>query len=297
VPEAPKTDDDIPAYWAALGLPGLADIHVHFMPESVLAKVRHFFDHADDSYGMAWPLHYRQDEPQRLALARQFGLRAIPSLCYPHKPGMAVWLNQWCAEFAGRVPDAVHSATFYPEDGVTEYVRAALDEGARLFKVHVQVGVFSPDDTALDGAWGLLEDAGVPVVLHAGSAPAAGRFTGPGAVAQVLRRFPRLALVIAHLGMNEYHAFADLADTYRNVHLDTTMAGTDFTNRFAPLPADYLPRLADLGSRVVLGADFPNIPYPYAHQLVALDRLGLGDEWLRAVLWDNGARLMGLPAR
>jgi predicted TIM-barrel fold metal-dependent hydrolase len=207
---------------------------------------------------------------------------------------MASWLNDWCTEFASRVPDAVHSATLYPEAGVGDYVSAALERGARLFKMHVQVGVFSPDDALLDPAWGVLEDAGVPIVLHAGSAPAPGAFTGPSAVARVLHRFPRLTLVIAHLGMSEYDAFADLVERYPNVHLDTTMAGTDFVNVFAPMSADYVRRLADLGDRVVLGADFPNIPYPYAHQLQALDRLGFGDDWLRAVLWDNGARLMGL---
>jgi predicted TIM-barrel fold metal-dependent hydrolase len=296
VPIAPSTDADIPAYWAALGLPGLADIHVHFLPESVLAKVRHFFDHAETNYGRAWPIHYRGDEQERLDILRGFGVRAIPSLCYPHKPGMASWLNEWCTEFATRVPDAVHSATLYPEPGVVDYVTDALNSGARLFKVHVQVGVFSPADELLDPAWGVLEDAAVPIVLHAGSAPADGRFTGPDGVAQLLSKHPRLTLVIAHLGMHEYHAFADLVERYPNVHLDTTMAGTDFVNEFAPLPPGYLPRLADLGDRVVLGADFPNIPYAYAHQLQALDRLDLGDDWLRAVLWRNGARLLGLPA-
>jgi len=44
----------------------------------------------------------------------------------------------------------------------------------------------------------------------------------------------------------------------------------------------------------VLGSDFPSIPYAYAHQIDALARLGLGDDWLRAVLWNNGARLLGL---
>jgi uncharacterized protein len=294
VPAAPSTDADIPAYWAALGLPGLADIHVHFLPEPMLVKVWDYFDRAEANYGMAWPIHYRADEQSRLELVRGFGLRGIPSLCYPHKPGMARWLNDWCADFAARVPDAVHSATLFPETGVGGYVTEALERGARLFKMHVQVGVFAPDDVALDPAWGVLEDAGVPIVLHAGSAPAAGRFTGPGAVAEVLRRFPRLTLVVAHLGMYEYDAFADLVEQYPNVHLDTTMAGTDFVNEFAPLPADYVQRLADLGDRVVLGADFPTIPYAYAHQLEALDRLGLGDDWLRAVLWHNGARLMKL---
>jgi uncharacterized protein len=292
--EPPASDADIPAYWQGLGLPGLADIHVHFLPDQVLHKVWDFFDQVEDRFGSPWPIHYRESEQQRLETVRAFGLRAIPSLTYPHKPGMATWLNAWCTDFARRVPDAVHSATLFPEDGVTGYVEQALNAGARLFKVHVQVGEFSPADPLLDGAWGLLEDTGVPVVMHAGSAPHPGRFTGPDNVRSLLGLFPRLVLVIAHLGMGEYDEFADLVEEFPNVHLDTTMAGTDFSNAFAPLSPDYVRRLADLGDRVVLGADFPNIPYPYAEQLQALHRLDLGDDWLRAVLWHNGARLMSL---
>jgi predicted TIM-barrel fold metal-dependent hydrolase len=43
----------------------------------------------------------------------------------------------------------------------------------------------------------------------------------------------------------------------------------------------------------VLGSDFPNIPYRYAEQLAALERFDLGDDWLRAVCWHNGQRLLG----
>jgi len=294
VTNPPLDDRDIPAYWQRLGLPGLADIHVHFLPPNVLKKVWAFFDAAGERRD--WPIQYRYDEPTRLEYVRSFGLRGIPSLTYPHKPQMAQWLNGWCSEFAERVPDAVHSATLYPEDGVGEYVAEALEDGARLFKVHVQVGVFSPADPLLDPAWGVLEDAGVPIVIHAGSAPTPGEFTGPDAVGDVLRRFPKITFVIAHLGMSEYDAFADLAFRYENVHLDTTMANTDFTNQKTPFGPDYVAKLADLGDKVVLGSDFPNIPYQYAHQIEALDRLDLGDDWMRSVLWHNGARLMGLSA-
>jgi uncharacterized protein len=57
-----------------------------------------------------------------------------------------------------------------------------------------------------------------------------------------------------------------------------------------------LPRVRDLGlaGRILLGSDFPNIPYPYAHQLEALAVLDLGDDWLRAVCWDNTAALFDL---
>lgn len=292
----PATDADVPAYVRSLGLPGLADVHVHFLPDAMQRKVWAYFDEAETHYGAPWPITYRDDEPTRLETLRALGLRAIPALVYPHKPGMATWLNAWCADFARRVPDAVHCATFYPEAGVGDTVAAALDDGARLFKIHVQVGDFTPDDDRLDPAWARLEAARVPVVIHAGSAPIRGTHTGPGAVREVLRRHPDLVLVVAHLGMPEYHEFADLADEFAGVHLDTTMSGTDFTNRFAPLPDGYVERLGGLRDRVVLGSDFPSIPYPYAHQVDALARLGLGDDWMRAVLWHNGARLLGLPS-
>ena len=297
-PGAPAlTDADVPAYWQALGLPGLADIHVHFLPPSMLAKVWAYFDDAETNYGMAWPVHYRTTEDERLNTLRRLGVRAIPSLAYPHRPGMARWLNDWCTQFADRVPDAVHSATFFPEPTAAADVRDALAAGARLFKVHVQVGVFSPVDPLLEPAWDLLEAAQMPVVIHAGSAPRSGEHTGPGPVRRLLERHPDLVLVVAHLGMSEYHAFADLAEEYAGVHLDTTMAGTAFTQRFAPIPVDYYPRLAGLRHKIVLGADFPNIPYPYADQIRAIDemarRADLDDVWLRAVLWENGNRLLG----
>ena len=291
---APRSDADVPAYWRALGLPGLADVHVHFLPEPMLAKVWAYFDRAQEHYGQPWPIHYRDDEATRIATLRALGVRAIPALAYPHKPGMARWLNDWCADFAARVDGAVHCATLFPEPGVGEQVETSLASGAKLFKMHVQVGGYSPDDPLLDPAWEALERAGAPVVLHAGSAPKQGAYTGPKAVAAVLERYPQLTLVVAHLGMGEYDAFADLVEAFPCVHLDTTMAGTDFSNRFAPLPPSYVDRLGALADRVVLGSDFPNIPYPYSHQVEALHRLGLGDDWMRKVLWHNGARLLGL---
>jgi predicted TIM-barrel fold metal-dependent hydrolase len=72
------------------------------------------------------------------------------------------------------------------------------------------------------------------------------------------------------------------------------MFATDFTERLMPFDRSLLPRLGRLRDKVLLGSDFPAIPYSYAHQLAALSRLGLGDDWLRAVLWHNGARLFGV---
>lgn len=280
-------------FWTRLGLPGLVDVHTHFMPERVLRKVWAYFDAVGPMTGMEWPITYRHEEDERVALLRGFGVRTFTSMIYPHKPGMAVWLNAWAEEFAARTPDCARTATLFPEEGVAGYVREAVEGGARVFKSHVQVGGYDPTDPLLDPAWGLLAEAGAPVVIHCGSGPAPGRHTGPEPIARLLARHPRLRLVIAHMGMPEYADFLGLAERYADVHLDTTVAFTDFSEALAPFPKEERGRLADLGDRVVLGTDFPNIPYPYLHQLEALERLELGDDWLRAVCHTNGARLLG----
>ncbi|MGM0699705.1 MAG: amidohydrolase family protein [Actinomycetota bacterium] len=290
----PRTDAEVPDYVRALGLPGLADIHVHFLPQNVLDKVWEYFDNASDNYGRDWPINYRYDTDTRLDIVRELGLRAVPALTYPHKPGMAAWLNEWNAEFAAAHDDVIHCGTLYAEPESADYVPAALAAGAKLFKVHVQVGVFSPDDEVLDPAWKALEEARVPIVIHAGSAPLPGTYTGPQAVANVLERFPQLKFVIAHMGMPEYDEFADLAESFDNVYLDTTMFASGYFSTPAEVTPAYRERLARLEDKVILGSDFPNIPYPYVDQISGLAALGLGDDWMRSVLWTNGAKVLGL---
>ena len=284
--------------WQRLGLPGVFDVHTHFLPPRVTAKVRAQFDEAGPLIGRPWPIHYRADDEALVGTLRGLGVRRFTALPYAHKAGMAEWLNDWAAGFADRVPEALVSATLYPEPGVGDYVAARVAGGLDVVKVHVQVGGFDVREPVLDDAWGVLAEAGTPVVVHAGSGPVATAHTGPAPVAELLDRHPRLRLVVAHAGAPEYADFLALAERHERVCLDTTMAFTDFFERIgSAYPAALLPRLHDLGlaGKVLLGSDFPNIPYPYEHQLEALERLGLGDDWLRAVLWHNAVRLWGEP--
>src|SRR5690606_35688561 len=153
-------------------------------------------------------------------------------------------LNDWAAGFAARTPEALHCGTFFPEPGAAAYVSERIAAGLELFKVNVQVGGFHVTDPLLDEAWGVVAEAGTPVVLHAGSGPVPNEFTGPGPVAELLRRHPRLTLVIAHMGAPEYREFLAMAETYERVHLDTTMAFTDFfTEMGGAFPLDLMPRV------------------------------------------------------
>jgi len=81
--------------WTALGLPGMVDVHTHFMPKTVMDKVWQYFDSQGPLIGREWPINYRADGGQWVATLRAFGVRRFSSLVYAHKPGMASWLNQW----------------------------------------------------------------------------------------------------------------------------------------------------------------------------------------------------------
>jgi predicted TIM-barrel fold metal-dependent hydrolase len=291
----PLTDADVPAWWRALGIPGLFDVHTHFLPEPVQRKVFAQFDQAGPKIGRPWPIRYRGSHEERVGRLRELGVRRFSSLPYAHRPGIASYLNDWARDFSARVPDCLWSATFYPEPEAAGYVRDLTEAGVEVFKVHVQVGEFDLDDPLLDAVWGTVQDAGTPVVVHAGSGPVGNAFTGPGPLRRVLERFPRLAVVVAHMGAPEYDDFLDLVERFEHTCLDTTMVCTDFFDEAAPYPRSLLPRLAALQDRVLLGSDFPTIPYAYAHQLEGLERLGLGEDWLRAVCWHNGARIFGEP--
>ncbi len=286
-------DGDVPAWWAALGLPGLIDIHTHFLPKPVMDAVWRYFDEAETHYRTPWPIQYRGSDDERVAILRRLGVRRFTALVYPHKADMAAWLSEWAREFAAATPDCVPTGTFFPEPSADAYVRAALEAGTRVFKVHLQVGGFDPRDALLRPVWGRLADAGVPVVVHCGDGPVPGRHTGVGPFADVLAVHPTLTAVIAHAGAPDYAGHLDLVDRYPNVHIDTTMVGTEFMDRLAPMSAEVIARFGEHRDRIVLGTDFPNIPYTYATQLDALERFDLGEDWLRAVCWHNGARLLG----
>jgi uncharacterized protein len=285
-------DAGVAGWVAGLGLPGIVDLHVHFMPDRVQAKVWAHFDQLDPP----WPIAYRTPERERLATLAALGVRHHTALAYSHRPGMAEWLNEHTLGLARAEPAVVPSFTFYPEPGVHEYVERALTSNGAVAKVHLQVGKFDANHPLLDPVWGRLEAGGVPVVLHAGAVPdgsGGDECCGIGRVTRLLERFPGLRPVIAHLGAPDYRDFIGLAASTPTVMLDTAMVfGSDAM--LTEVPAWLVDKLSALEDQVVFGSDFPTIPRPVSAQLAAIEGLGLGDDWLRAVLWRNGARLLGI---
>lgn len=286
------TDDEVSGFLERIGVPGIVDAHVHFMPDPVQQAVWRWFDQLDPP----WPVTYRMTAEERLNRLASVGVRHHTALAYAHRPGMLRFLNDHTLRMMSPETSVIPTFTVYPEPGVGAEVERCLDAGGRAVKVHLQVGAFDPTDRLLDPGWDRLEEAGTAIIIHAGAvADGTGneQWCGPDPVRRLLERHPGLQLVVAHMGAPDFKAFLDLADQHPSLRFDTAMVFTD-PPYLASFPEALLGRVADLGSRILFGSDFPTIPHAFAAQVAGLASLDFGEAWLRRVLWGNGVEVFGL---
>lgn len=283
----------------------VVDAHVHVFPPRVFESLWRWFDRE------AWSIRYRLAADQVVSFLVDRGLERVVLLHYAHVPGMAAELNRFVAGLARAHPRATPCATVMPGE---EGARAILDEalgplGCRGIKIHCHVQRVAPDAAALDDVYDAAAAHGVPVVIHAGDAPALAtsaatlrELCSPEALDRALRRHPRTTVVVPHLGAERMEEIAALLETHELLFLDTTMALASY------LPFDPVTRTADEPAarqwleramaivrrwpdRILYGSDFPNIPYDWDKELRALLSLDLAPASLAAVLGGTATRL------
>ena len=272
--------------------PGLRyiDVHVHLHPEGLAAAIERYFARED------WHAAHSFDPD---AVAATLAARGVERFCffsYAHKPGIARGINRWVAETAARLPGSIPLGTLHADDeDLAGLVReATADLGLVGFKFHHSVQRFHVDDARLFPLYERAEAEGLLFMLHIGTMPYRDPFTGVERFRRVLARFPRLTVVVAHMGAFESAAFMALLDAHPNLYVDTTMALAPAAARYvgadpAAITDEALVRYQD---RILFGSDFPLIPYDYAEeQRWAWDRT-LPDAVRRKIFHDNAARLL-----
>lgn len=292
-PLPPKNDPEGVA--VPPGLPPVIDAHVHVFPDAIFEAVRRWFDR----YG--WPIRYPMTSPEIVEFLLARGIRRVVALQYAHKPGMARSLNEYMAELTARFPGRlVGMATVLPGEPEAEAIVAdAFAAGLGGVKLHIHVQCFSMADAALDPIFQLCQDAGKPMVVHAGREPRSPayacdpyRLCAAESVETVLRNFPGLRLCVPHLGIDEDETYRKLVERHDNLWLDTAMALTDF------LPIDPPIRLERFRpDRIMYGSDFPNVAYAWDRELRQIAAMNLPEDRLAALLGENARRFFGPPLR
>ena len=208
--------------------------------------------------------------------------------------------NEVVADACERHPDTfVGFGSVDPHKGETalaelERIRAL---GLRGVKLHPTMQAFTPDDERHRPLFTACERLGLVALLHPGiSGIGAGEPGGQGLRLEpsrpihldaVAAEHPRLQIIAAHFGWPWHLELIAMALHKSNIHIDIS--------GWAPrhLPAEVVREMSGrLRDRFLFGSDYPFIRPERC--LDELNGLALGEDVLRRLLVDNGARLLGL---
>ena len=268
----------------------IIDVHTHLMPERLFRAVRAYF------HAHLWRPLYEAPTEELVEKLVSAGVGRFVFMPYAHRGEMARSLNHWVANVqATFAPTAIGFGTFHPDDDglIADLADEAFGKlGLRGAKLHPQVGKFALDDPRLDPLYARAVEHGALLLIHAGRRPEPNEHVGAAAFARLMRRFPRLQVIVAHAGADEFESFFDLCGIYEGVFLDTAMVYNGFLGGPPPIQ-----RVLEFQDRVLFGSDFPNIPYEWQSAVSAILDLRLGRTLEEKILCTNAARLLGLDPK
>jgi predicted TIM-barrel fold metal-dependent hydrolase len=210
--------------------------------------------------------------------------------------------NLWVCEIGRSHPEFLPFINVDPilMDAVTirQRVRDAVAKGARgIVLLPYQHGFYGNDRRA----WPIYEMAqsfGLPILAQTGDAgplPAGGRghWGRPRYFGDVAISFPRLQLILGHIGKGYESEIAVLTRRYRNVYTETSMRlnGLDEAGQWTPAEAVTWFRLIGI-DRILLGTKWPL--FDPRQVIDTVRKLPLTPEERRKILGGNAKRVLQL---
>jgi len=206
--------------------------------------------------------------------------------------------NRWLMETLADVPAvsgfvAMDPGTLSPERNV-EHLREMAERGARGVKLHPVVQKFEPVDPRMHPVYQACIDMGLTVLSHTGPARSGEPFAEVPAFAPVLREFPTLSVLLAHLGGGKWRETLAVAQAFPNVAFDLCEIIEWAGASIAPTTEELARLIRDIGpERVVLGSDYPWYEPAHTAELV-LSLPVLSQAEKNAILGENAARILRL---
>jgi uncharacterized protein len=174
--------------------------------------------------------------------------------------------------------------------GLAKKLDAQIALGARGIKVHPAVQCVRPDHPRAIHLYRLCGERDIPVFWHCGPvgiAPRLGEYlTQVRFYERPIAECPKTTFILGHAGALQLDLGIELQRRYPNVWLETASQS---------LPGVKTILARGDTRRVLMGSD-----WPFYHQAISLSKVLLATDGKpdvrHAVLWGNGARLLGLPS-
>ncbi len=207
--------------------------------------------------------------------------------------------NEWTLKVAREHPALVPFIGVDPrmgEEGMLAELDACVRAGARGLKFHCSTQRSYPNDLGLSAVYRRAEELELPLVFHSGWHPLGchlSDYSRPARFAEIARQFPRLTIVLAHIGLGWQEEAVALAGTYPNVYFDSCLAITGTWNPVPLSDREIVSLLRMVGlDRVMFASDWP-LCVPLKERERA-ESLLLSDTERRLLFHENAQRILRL---
>ena len=260
------------------------DFHVHLYPDPLAGKA---VGQLAQRFGN--PPAFDGTVGGMKANLAESGIRSVLNLPVSTKPDQVDSINAWAA--VNNHGPVFSLATVYPDThDIPGVLAAAQAAGFMGVKLHPEYQDFTLDDPRVIPVWEACSELGLFVFLHAGGERV---FTPPfhstpASIAALLKRYLHLTVVAAHLG--GFHMWDEAEEVLigKNLYLD-------LSHTFFWMPEEQIVRMVRThgSDKILFGTDAPwQTP---AKVLGAFLAQPFTEAEQQHILWDNAARLLGLP--
>jgi predicted TIM-barrel fold metal-dependent hydrolase len=276
----------------------IADVHVHLHGDEKPERVSRTMDKAGlDTMVVIAP--YRQTfMPERRVEGSHVG---------SVRDG-----NNFVAKLVKALPRRLRGYAFVTglgdiRDNVEEVERAVQDLGLHGVKLFPNLGWY-PDDAKILPLYEKISDLDVPILFHSGivpwisdihgHGPLLSKYSRPAYYEAVVRSFPKLRIILAHMSWPWYKEAVTVAYLTENIYLDICTDFTTATRRTKLAALKFA--LESLGPRKILYAsdslatDATSLSARLRDTLNLLSELKVGEKDVERIMGDNARRLFNL---
>jgi hypothetical protein len=207
--------------------------------------------------------------------------------------------NRWCCLVARDHPEfaafvAADAIVLPGEAGAIHFRDMAENYGARGVKLHGIAQDFNMSDERLWPIYKVCQELDRPIIGHSGPDKNGTGFAEPKAFGRLLKDFPDLNVVLAHMGGASWDQALEIAETYPNAYFDCCEI-IEWTGGSNAPTAEQLGQLIhDIGAhRVMMGSDFPWYDLDNTVDRI-MDMPVLSNEEKEGILGANAVTILGL---
>ncbi len=257
----------------------IVDFHAHAFHDKIALKAA---QNLNEYYGI--PLAGNGTFKVLLDDAKKHKIDTIVVHATATKPQQVPVINDYVSTLL--TDGIVGFGTLHPDYmACHEELDRLISLGLKGLKFHPVFQGFAIDDEAMLPIYEMAEGR-LPILMHMGDLHT--DCATPARLAKVMKQFPKLTVVAAHMGGygEQEAAKRELAD-FENIYVDTSSSIRFMEPEVA---AGYVRAFG--AERVLFGTDYPLSLYD--DELRVFDAMGLSEEESEQILWKNAYKLLNL---